>query len=174
MKNNVILALIPLCLLGCSSSEPRKPKKHSTSNFYKEVIENNKNLNNLEKKQIVFFLSKDTINNYHVSSNGFWYTYIKKDTINTSTPAKGNLVTLTYNIMDFDGRVIYENQTINYRVDKEDFIPALQEGIKLMKKGEIVTFVIPSYRAFGVTGDGNKIGISQTIKSNLTLIDIKK
>ena len=60
-----------------------------------------------------------------------------------------------------------------YKVDKEDFIPALQDGIKLMKKGETIIFVIPSYRAFGVSGDGNKIGINQPIKSTVKLIDIK-
>ena len=40
-------------------------------------------------------------------------------------------------------------------------------------KGETITFVIPSYRAFGVTGDGNKIAVNQPIQSTVTLIDIK-
>jgi len=42
-----------------------------------------------------------------------------------------------------------------------------------MKVGETITFVIPSYSAFGITGDGNKIGINQSIKSTVTLINIK-
>jgi FKBP-type peptidyl-prolyl cis-trans isomerase FkpA len=42
-----------------------------------------------------------------------------------------------------------------------------------MKIGEIITFVIPSYNAFGVSGDGNKIGVNQTIKSTVTLLNIK-
>ena len=66
-----------------------------------------------------------------------------------------------------------KKQEKSYKIDKEDFIPALQDGIKLMKIGETITFVIPSYRAFGVTGDGNKIEVNQTIKSTVTLIDIK-
>ena len=60
-----------------------------------------------------------------------------------------------------------------YIVDKEDFISGLQKGIKLMKIGETITFVIPSYSAFGITGDGNKIGVNQSIKSTVTLINIK-
>jgi len=43
-----------------------------------------------------------------------------------------------------------------------------------MKVGEIITFVIPSYTAFGISGDGNKIGINQSIKSTVTLININK
>mgnify|MGYP006000872543 FL=1 len=43
-----------------------------------------------------------------------------------------------------------------------------------MKIGETITFVIPSYRAFGLVGDENKIGINQTIKSTVTLKSIKQ
>jgi FKBP-type peptidyl-prolyl cis-trans isomerase FkpA len=42
-----------------------------------------------------------------------------------------------------------------------------------MKIGETITFVIPSYSAFGIIGDGHKIGINQSIKSTVTLINIK-
>ena len=62
---------------------------------------------------------------------------------------------------------------MKYRVDKEDLISALKVGIKLMKIGETIIFVIPSYSAFGISGDGNKIGINQSIISTVTLLNIK-
>ncbi|SOS55555.1 Gliding motility lipoprotein precursor GldI [Tenacibaculum finnmarkense] len=80
---------------------------------------------------------------------------------------------LSYDISDINGHIIYQKQERTYKVDQEDFIPALQDGIKLMKKGEIITFVIPSYRAFGVIGDGKKIMVNQPIQSTVTLIEIK-
>jgi FKBP-type peptidyl-prolyl cis-trans isomerase len=80
---------------------------------------------------------------------------------------------MSFDISDINGNILYKRQERNYKVDKEDFIPALQDGIKLMKKGETITFVIPSYSAFGITGDGNKIGVRQPIKSTVTLIEIK-
>ncbi|WP_157730250.1 gliding motility-associated peptidyl-prolyl isomerase GldI [Tenacibaculum jejuense] len=175
MNSKCIFILALVVLVGaCNSPEARRPVKHTTSNFYKEVIEENIKLNQLEKKQIENSLAKDTLNNYLSSPSGFWYTYNKKDSLSTITPKKGDVVTIQYSITDFYNSPIYEEQKIEYKVDKEDFIPALQEGIKLMKKGETITFVIPSYRAYGVTGDGNKIRMNQTLKSKLTLIDIKK
>mgnify|MGYP001791574782 CR=1 FL=1 len=170
----IIIPIVSVFLAACSSPEARRPKKHTTSNFYKEVIEENIKLNQLEKKQIENSLAKDTLNNYLSSPNGFWYMYNKKDTLNSTTPKKGDVVTIKYTISDFNNTPLYNEQTIEYKVDKEDFIPALQDGIKLMKKGETITFVIPSYRAYGVTGDGGKIRMNQTLKSKLTLIDIKK
>ena len=174
--SNKCLAFVALIfiLCSCSSPEARRPKTHTTSNFYKEVIAENIKLNNLEKSHIESFLKKDTINNFLSSPKGFWYVYNVKDTLNSMKPVKGDVVTLSYNISNLYNTTIYKDQTISYKVDKEDFIPALQDGIKLMKKGETITFVIPSYRAFGVTGDGSKIGMNQTLKSRLTLIDIKK
>jgi FKBP-type peptidyl-prolyl cis-trans isomerase len=42
-----------------------------------------------------------------------------------------------------------------------------------MKVGETITFVIPSYNAFGVFGDGNKIEMNTTIISTVTLLNNK-
>lgn len=172
MKHRILLFIL-IVIVSCGKQEARRPKKHGTTNFYKEVLEKNKKLNALEKKRLEKLISLDTINKYESSSNGFWYTYQKKDTLNTSKPKFEDFVKIVYNIADVNGNIIYDNQEKVYKIDKEDFIPALQDGIKLMKKGETVTFVIPSYRAFGVVGDGNKITVNQPIKSTVTLIDIK-
>lgn len=173
MRFNIIFILTILAVISCKNPEPRRPKKQGTVNFYNEVVAKNKKMNALEKKQLENWISKDTINKYKVSKNGFWYTYIVKDSVNTPKPTLKSTVLLSYDISDINGNVIYKKQEISYKIDKEDFIPALQDGIKLMRKGEIVTFIIPSYRAFGVTGDGNKITVSKPIKSTVTLIEIK-
>lgn len=174
MKHKIILfVLIVLVAVSCKEPEARRPKQHGTTNFYKEVLKENKRLNALEKKRLEEWVAKDTVKEYKTSPNGFWYAYITKDTLNSSSPQFEDLVMLSYNITNLNGDVLYEKKERSYKVDKEDFIPALQDGIKLMKKGETITFVIPSYRAFGVTGDGNKIAVNQPIQSTVTLIDIK-
>lgn len=171
--NLVFFLLLVLSISSCKEPEARRPKKQGTVNFYKELIAKNKKLNALERKRLENFITKDTINEYIASENGFWYTYVVKDSLNTVKPKSDDLVLLAYNVSDIHGNIIYDKQERNYKVDKEDFIPALQDGIKLMKKGETIIFVIPSYRAFGVVGDGNKIVVNQPIKSTVTLIEIK-
>lgn len=174
MKLNIVFFLvIILSVTSCKEPEARRPKKQGTTNFYKEVVAKSKKLNALEKKRLENWISKDTINKYEASKSGFWYTYIVKDSLKNLNPKTEDVVSLSYNISDINGNVIYKKQERSYKVDKEDFIPALQDGIKLMKRGETITFVIPSYRAFGVAGDGSKITINQPIKSTVTLIEIK-
>lgn len=175
MKSRVyIYIIVVIGVFGCKELEARRPKQQSTKNFYKEVVAQNKKLNALETQKILSHFSKDTITEYKSSANGFWYAYQKQDTVLNSTPVKGDEVTLHYNITSLNNEVIYDFQTRKYTIDKEDFVPGLRDGIKLMKKGETITFVIPSYRAYGVTGDGNRIGMNQTLKSIVTLIEIKK
>ncbi|MGJ8742857.1 gliding motility-associated peptidyl-prolyl isomerase GldI [Polaribacter sp.] len=166
-----------LCCFACSKNEPRKPinPKPSTT-LFKEIVEESKALNKVEDAKISRFIKKDTLNTYNVSPHGFWYTYNTKIEEDNATPIAGNEVEITYNIKNLKETILYSKAALGvkkYKIDKEDFIPALQVGIKLMKIGETITFVIPSYNAFGIAGDGNKIGLNQSIISTVTLISIK-
>lgn len=164
-----------LCF-GCSKIEPRKPiNPRPSSTILQETIQESKKLNALENARLLSIIEKDSTKNYQVSPNGFWYAYINKVEESKISPKIGDVVSIQYDIADLQGNIIYSKEELglkNYKVDKEDFISALQSGIKLMKVGETITFVIPSYKAFGVSGDGKKIGINQSIKSTVTLINI--
>ena len=175
MKIRILYFIAILCL-GCSKNEPRKPvnPKPSTT-ILKEIVAESIALNKVEDAKILQIIKNDSLKAYKVSKKGFWYTYIHKLEEDLPSPKAGNEVALSYNITSLNDSIIYSKEALGikkYKVDKEDFISALQSGIKLMKIGETITFVIPSYNAFGISGDGNKIGINQSIKSTVTLINI--
>lgn len=177
MKTKLCNFFLFLFLIGCQKSVPRRPinPKPSTT-IFQENLEATKQLFQLEEKNILQFIKKDSLKNYFTSANGFWYAYNLKIEENLPTPKIGDLVTIAYDIRSLNDSILYSKEDLGiktYKVDKEDFISGIQKGIKLMKTGETITFVIPSYNAFGVSGDGNKIGINKTIKSTVTLINIK-
>lgn len=162
---------------SCTKTEPRRPinPKPSTT-LYSEAMQQNKVLNKIEEDKILAIIQKDSTKNYIQSAKGFWYTYINKIEENIPSPKTGDEVVLEYDITDLNDTIIYSKEELgikNYKVDKEDFISGLQKGIKLMKIGETITFVLPSYNAFGIAGDDKKIGINQSIKSTVTLLNIK-
>jgi len=163
--------------LGCSKVEPRKPiNPRPSSTILSKTVAESIRLNTVENLKILEVIKADSSKKYQVSPNGFWYSYVTKIDENRQTPKTGNEVIFEYNITDLQGAVIYGKDELGlkkYKVDKEDFISGLQSGIKLMKMGETIIFVIPSYNAFGISGDGNRIGINQSIKSTVTLINIK-
>lgn len=177
MKANSILFFLLILVSGCKNIEPRRPinPKPSTT-IFANTAKDFKNLNKIEEARILSIIKKDSLNTYIESKNGFWYLYNTKVLEDLPTPKIGDEVTLMYDIKDLNDSIIYSKEELgikNYRVDKEDFISGLQKGIKLMKKGETITFVLPSYNAFGLIGDGNKIGVNKSIKSTVTLINIK-
>jgi FKBP-type peptidyl-prolyl cis-trans isomerase FkpA len=177
MKNKAILFLSVVLLFSCKEQEARRPIVQKTATILSETLDQKKKLIALENNAIENYIAQDSTKQYHVASYGFWYSYITQKQSETQMPKIGDVVEISYNITDLYGNVFYakdELGTKKYKIDKEDFIPALQEGIKLMKIGETITFVIPSYRAFGLVGDEHKIGINQTIKSTVTLIKIIK
>lgn len=174
MKNSFFLLLV--FFVGCSKIEPRKPINPKPSTiFFKETIEESKKMHRAEDERIVQLIKNDSMNTYIQSSSGFWYTYLNKVEADLPTPKMGDEVLITYTISDLNDSIFYSKEELGlktYKIDKEDFISGLQKGIKLMKTGETITFVLPFYNAFGIVGDGNKIGINKSVKSTVTLIKI--
>ena len=165
-------------LFACCTQqqEARKPVSHSSGTFIKESIERNKKLVKNEETQIAEIIKKDTANHYIASPKGYWYYYNVKNDTATLTPKKGDIAVFDYEVADLSGNIIYtaeELTTQNYVVDKQHIMMGLRDGIKLMKKGEKVTFLFPSHMAYGYHGDNEKIGTNQPVICKVTLNDFK-
>ena len=81
--------------------------------------------------------------------------------------------------MDLDGNTILSEEEIGpqgLRVDQtnQELISGLRDGLKLMQVGETVTFLLPSYKAYGYYGIEEKLGSNIPIKSTVTLTSINK
>ena len=174
----LLLFLSVCCLLtSCKTPEARKPISISSGSFIDESINRNKKLAEREEARIQKIIQKDTTNKYLTSENGFWYYYNTKDSVSAITPKFGDVVSFNYNIQDLNGNIIYDKEeldTVTYAIDKEELFLGLREGLKLMKAGETVTFLFPSYQAYGYYGDDHKIGTNIPLQSKVTLHNIIK
>ncbi len=168
---------IVLLICSCKTPEARKPVSIKSGSFITESINRNKKLAAKEEALIQKIIKNDTLNTYITSKGGFWYFYNKKDTTSSITAKFGDFVSFNYDVKDLNNNVIYtqkELDTIIYYIDKEELFLGLREGLKLMKEGEVVTFLFPSYQAYGYYGDDNKIGTNIPLKTEVTLNKITK
>jgi gliding motility-associated peptidyl-prolyl isomerase len=176
-KRMTILLLSFLPLLACKTPEARRPVSQESDTFIKESIKINKELVAYEESLIKDIIEEDTMNNYITSSHGFWYYYEKKNPVsNGKKPEFGDKVVFNYDISRLDGTPIYTKEEIGERVyvmDQENLFTGLRQGLKLMEEGETVTFLFPSYTAFGYYGDNAKIGTNVPIKSTVSLKSIQ-
>lgn len=179
LKKLVYIILFSTFIVSCKSPEARRPVQSHSGTFIKESAERNKKIYDEEKSVIEKIIAKDSTNDYISSENGFWYYYNKRDTTTTEMPDLGDVVQFSYNIKDLNGNEIIsekENGLQQYKVDQsnQELISGVREGIKLMKEGETVTFLFPSYKAFGYYGIEEKLGTNIPVQSTITLHSIEQ
>lgn len=178
MKSKYLFFLFcTILFISCSEPEARRPITVKTSTTLASTVAQTKVINKIEEQKIRAFIQRDSLRTYATSSSGFWYAYDHKIEGGQYTPNANDKVVISYTIKDLNNNIIYSAEELGqkeYMVDKEEIITGLQIGIKMMKEGETVTFIIPSYNAYGVIGDGNKIGINESIISTVTLLKINQ
>ena len=180
MNRNFLLILLVIATFGaCKSPEARKPVQNNSGTYISKSVERNKAIFEKEELQIIQLLDSKPEQEYFSSEEGLWYFYNKQDTIATQKPVFGDHILFSYNVKRLDGTVILSENEIgiqDYIVDKtnQKLINGIRDGVKLMKEGEVITFLIPSYNAYSYYGIENKLGTNVPIMSTVTLIKINK
>jgi gliding motility-associated peptidyl-prolyl isomerase len=176
MKEHKLLIIVLFAFLLVSSckqnQEARKPLSQTSGSFMKKSIARNKKLVAGEEVQIDSVIKGNPKIKFQAAKNGFWYTYIEQNKLDTLTPKKGDVVFFNYEIKDLKGNIIYSELELGpqtYAIDKQNIMTGLREGIKLMHKNEKVNFLFPSHIAYGYHGDEKKIGPNQPLSCTLTL-----
>jgi gliding motility-associated peptidyl-prolyl isomerase len=177
MRIIIAIILLGITIVSCSKQQPRKPKSKTDNTFIKESIERNKILIAEEEKLIEAIIEKDTLQQYIASTKGYWYKYENKIEAESPLAKKGDIAYFEYEVRDLDNKIIYTKEELKlqeYYVDKENIMIGLRDGIKLMKKGESITFIFPSHMGYGYHGDNNKISTNEPLICTVTLTDLKK
>ena len=179
LKKLGYIIIFSVFIFACKSPEARRPVQSNSGTFIKESAERNKKIYDEEVNFIEKIIAKDSANNYISSESGFWYYYNERNTTASEMPDLGDVVQFTYNIKDLNGNEILsekENGLQQYKVDQsnQELISGVREGIKLMKEGETVTFLFPSYKAFGYYGIEEKLGTNIPVQSTVTLHSIEQ
>lgn len=138
---------------GSVVADSHTPKEDKEAPF----VEGNKRIIQLENEEMSLF-----INRYHwnmqQTGSGLY--------IEILDPGKGNLfeegdeVTLSYKIFLLDGELVYDSEhdgLKQFKVAKSPEIEALHEAARMLRPGAAARIVIPSYLAYGVAGDGDKV-----------------
>jgi gliding motility-associated peptidyl-prolyl isomerase len=154
--------------------EARRPVSQSSGSFMKQSIARNKKLIAGEEDQIDSIIKSNPAKKYIASKKGYWYYYESRNLTDSLTPKKGDIALFDYEIKDLKGNIIYSQAELQpqvYKVDKQEIMMGLRDGIKLMRKTEKVNFLFTSHMGYGFHGDNNKIGTNQPLFCTVTLRD---
>lgn len=87
----------------------------------------------------------------------------------------GDLAQVEFTITLLDGTECYkteDNEIQEFKIDLSEVETGIQEGVKLLHKGDRVKMIIPSHLAHGLVGDMNKIPPLTPIVVDLYLRDL--
>lgn len=171
----LILLLPVLVFLFSCGEKPKPPKKQLDTQQVKRLSEQMHIWD--EKRQ------NDEINQYikahqyemECTESGLRYMLLKSgsgDSARTGMTAK-----VFYKIYLLNGTLCYSSETDGPKeveIGKANIEPGLHEGIQLMRKGDKMRFILPSYLAHGLTGDQSKIPPLSTVVYEVELMDLKK
>ncbi len=176
--NNIryIFVIIIITLLGASCDlEEKKPQNKVNKQVVEEaLVKVNRKYIDVENQQVDDFMNRRNWTGFTKTKSGLRY-YIYQKGIG-KTPVKGSLVGLEYTISDIKGNLLYDSKELDnkvFQVDKNEEPAGLNEAVQLIKLGAKAKVIVPSYLAYGLLGDEDKIGQKVTLIYDIYLVEVK-
>jgi gliding motility-associated peptidyl-prolyl isomerase len=158
---------------SCKSPNHEKQIPFNPDKVKEPLVEANQNAVRTEDEDINLYIKRQQLNVTR-SETGLRYQISK--TGSGRLIKSSDLVTLSYTTYAIDGTPIYSSDELGtkfFEIDKNNEVQALDEALKLMRKGDAAHLVIPSHLAYGVAGDGDKIRQRIPIVMKIKVINVQ-
>jgi FKBP-type peptidyl-prolyl cis-trans isomerase len=184
MKKQFILGamlLIAMLFYACAGPENKKEAASSEQlvgdekeqgDMKESLIARNKARMQAEQKNIEDFVAKKQWV-MEKTATGLRYKIIKKGT--GPTPRMMSDVELNYTITHLDGSYIYSSDSsgvLGFTMGQSNEPGGLQEALLSIPQGSTAMLIIPSYLAYGLTGDGDKIQGGESLIYNIEVLKV--
>ena len=151
----VTVLLFCLLLISCSRQSPQIPsnKGNVTDKNSESLLVINQNLAKKEDSILKTVALKQDIA-FKRNGLGFWY---KIDHVGHGSGIKDSIkCTVNYKLISIRGKLLQteEKQVV---IGKMQLFIGMEEGLKLMNKGDSATLIVPWYLAYGMKGNGSII-----------------
>ena len=175
----VITIVLALCSLVACGDQKATGSVVSSSEEVKEdkdapYVEGNKNIMRRENEEMQMFIQRYGWQMQRTPSGLY---------IEILDPGKGDLykegdpVNLEYRTFLLTGEMIYCSDSLGLKhfiVNRSEGIDALHEAVQMLRPDAKARLVIPSYLAYGVAGDGDRIQGLQPIMMEIHLTENQK
>jgi FKBP-type peptidyl-prolyl cis-trans isomerase len=83
-------------------------------------------------------------------------------------------VTLHYSVEALEGAVIYDSVETTVVAGRMEPVPGLDAAVRTLREGSRAKVILPSEQAYGVPGDGNRIGHSMELLFDVKILKVRK
>ena len=164
--------LVPALLLLTTCGEEGPHPVPNTVPDQAERMKENQRAMRIEDHDIDAYVERHALTVQHSGTGVRWA--ILRD-VPGDTASVDQLVQVNHRVELIDGRACYASEPgkpESFRVEHDDVESGLHEAIQHMSPGDSAIVIIPSYRAFGLIGDQNKIPGRSTVIYHIGLVKV--
>ncbi len=167
----VVLGIWAALIIGCSEKE-QPAILPSSQQLAHDLEASNRRLNAIEEEAI-----EDLIARYgwNMQQTGSGLRMMIENVGSSPAISYGNRVVLEYEVFLLTGDLVYSSQNdgpMEFEVGRGGVESGLEEGILYLGKGGSAHFILPSYLAHGLPGDGVGIPRRASIVYKIIVSDI--
>ncbi len=173
------LLLIIICFFSCKQGDRKQKILHAVQQERNHALKEDLILQNrqliMEELEIIDAFSERYQLSPDTTSTGLRYKII--ETTDGVQARLMNEVTISYTASLLNGDICYSSDStglLTLILGQSDLPGGLQEGLLKMKEGERAYLIVPSYLAYGITGDGICIPGSSSIYYKVKLEKVKE
>ncbi|KAF0129556.1 MAG: FKBP-type peptidyl-prolyl cis-trans isomerase [Bacteroidetes bacterium] len=160
-------------VISCTENQTTNKQKSVSKTTEESLLKANRYLVRSEEENIQDFLVRYK---WDMESTGTGLRYLIEPSGSGTKVQYGNLVTLSYTIRLLSGDIVKSSDReglMKFTAGKGGVEAGLEEGIKMMRKGDKAKFILPSHLAFGLLGNGDNIPSKATLVYEIEITDIQ-
>lgn len=168
----IFFLLSVLVLVGCNGCQRQKATEQpmSEKELMEKLVAHNKAAHEAEIEAIDDFIK---VKGWPVVTTGTGLRYWIYESGTGENAKLDDFASISYEVYDLEGQLIYEAKKEDpgvFKIGQDNVESGLHEMVLLMKVGDKAKVVLPSYLAFGLTGDSKKIAQNMPLYYNLELV----
>ncbi len=170
MNNGFILFFL-IFLFSCNNSP--KDVEISYEQLKEPLIKINKTNLEIENDQIEQYIQR---RNWQMVKTGTGLRYRIYEQGNGTQAKEGMVAFIKFEVSLLNGTICYTNMSASptfFLIGMDNIESGLHEAITYLKVGDKANIIIPSYLAYGLVGDLDKIPPKSTVVYHLELVDVK-
>ncbi len=174
--NKWIFIVSIFLLFSCDKKVIQSPSEQQSDNFIIESSKREKERQAKEYQEINQWLEENQNYNFVETPYGFWIQ--TSENLDLENPINSDLDFIQYlkQYRNLNNEIIYSFEDLgiqNKILGKTEEIRGVESTLRNVKKGDKVTLLLPSFMAYGLYGDDNKIGAHQPLIVELEVLQVK-
>jgi len=170
IKIFIVLTMgLTVAVSGCNRAPESSRTKAPTTDQLAEI---NREMVIKERERIESYIKRKNLD-MSCTETGLWYSITLPGSGEVAVP--GKRVVIDYECRLLDGTLCYTGEKDGFLEiipGRSDVPPGLDEGVRMLNEGSEATFILPSYLAYGLTGDRKKIPAHATLVYKVNVVGI--